>query len=366
MDRVECAVVGAGAVGLAIARALAQAGREVLVLESETAIGTATSSRNSEVIHAGIYYPAGSLKARLCVAGKEKLYDYCQRKGVGHKRLGKIIVATTEDELPMLDDYLRRAEGNGVMDLELISAQQVNELEPDVVAAGGVLSPSTGIIDSHEYMLSLQGDLELAGGQVALASPVSGGRVDNGGFVLQALEHQVEIGCDLLVNSAGLQAQTLSAVLEGLPPASIPPCHYAKGHYFTLTGSAPFQRLVYPLATNAGLGVHVTLDMAGAARFGPDVAWVDDIDYDFDESRHEAFVSAIRAYYPQIKPDHLVPGYTGIRPKVVGPGDPAADFIIQGPEDHGVGGFVALYGIESPGLTASLAIGDYVRELLCP
>ena len=364
MDRVECIVVGAGAVGLAVARVLAMSGREVLVLESETAIGTATSSRNSEVIHAGIYYPRGSNKAKLCVAGKLQLYDYCQQKEIAHRRLGKVIVATTSDELPVLDDYLAKAQANGVHDLEKLTAEQVKELEPDVLAVGGLLSPSTGIIDSHEYMLALQADMEAAGGQLAVSSPVTGGRVTSDGFVIRAMDDELEIGCQLLVNSAGLQAQSLSAVVEGIPPASIPSCHYAKGHYFTLAGAAPFLRLVYPLATSAGLGVHVTLDMSGAARFGPDVEWIPDIDYSFDESRHGTFVSAIQAYYPQLDPEQLVPGYTGIRPKVVGPGDPAGDFIVQGPEDHGVPGLVALYGIESPGLTASLAIADHVAALL--
>ena len=361
----DAVVIGAGVVGLAVARALALAGREVVVLESEPAIGTHTSSRNSEVIHAGLYYPTGSLKARLCVAGREALYRYCAENDVAHQRIGKLLVATVDAEIAALESYKKQAELNGVMDLTWLDAREANALEPAVRAVRALLSPSTGIVDSHGLMLALQRDLLRHGGSVVLGSPVLGGAVTGDGISLRVGgEAPTTVSCRSVVNSAGLFAQGVARSLEGLPPASIPPCHYAKGHYFVLAQAPPFRRLVYPLAVVGGLGVHVTLDMGGRARFGPDVSWIDGIDYSFDEARAPSFYAAIRRYWPDLRDGDLQPGYTGIRPKLGPAGTPAADFVIQGPPVHGVRGLVNLYGIESPGLTASLAIADRVAELL--
>jgi len=364
-ERLDCVVVGAGVVGLAVARALALAGREVTVLERATSFGTETSSRNSEVIHAGIYYPPGSLKARHCVAGKHKLYDYCAGRGIGHRRIGKIIVATSDDQIARLEEDKARATANGVGDLEWLSAAEVHALEPAVIAVRGLISPSTGIIDSHTYMLTLLGDLENAGGHAVFRSTVEGGRLTDSGIELDIAgeDGSLTVGCDLLVNSAGLGAQALAGALEGFPPAHIPARHIAIGHYFTLSGAQPFKRLVYPVPEVGGLGVHVTLDLAGQAKFGPDVKWIDEVDYSFDEGRKPRFVEAIRRYYPDLDPDRLQPGYTGIRPKIAGPNDGFGDFIIEGPADHGVPGVINLFGIESPGLTSSLSIAEHVAEL---
>ena len=355
-ERCDAVVIGAGVIGLAVARALARTGREVLVLERHDVVGSETSSRNSEVIHAGIYYPTGSLKARLCVRGKELLYAHCQAYNVPHRRLGKIIVATTEAQLDVLRDYQRQARVNGVGDLPWLDAQRIRALEPQVSAVAGVLSETTGIIDSHAFMLSLEGDIEAGGGMIAFRTPVThlepladGVRVRCGDFDLDA---------SFVVNAAGLAAPTVAARLGGLWRS-----YYAKGHYYTLSGASPFSRLVYPVAEAGGLGVHVTLDMAGQARFGPDVVWQSDDDYTFDERNFERFTDAIRCYYPGLDESRLHPGYTGIRPKLAPPGQPAADFVIEGPDQTGVHGFVNLLGIESPGLTASLAIAERVAEL---
>lgn len=364
-EHVECAVIGAGVVGLAIARALALAGREVIVLEAAEGIGTHTSSRNSEVIHAGLYYNPGSLKARLCVTGKHMLYDYCEQHGVPHQRIGKIVVATDEAELDALKSYVKRAEANTVNDLRWLSRDELRELEPEVRCVAGFVSPSTGIIDSHALMLALQGEAEDHGASVALLSPVQSGEVRAGEIWLRVGGAEpMTLACNAVVNSAGLFAQNVARSIAGLPSASIPPQYFAKAHYYALSGKSPFHRLVYPVASNAFLGVHVTLDLAGQARFGPDVSWVDGVDYAFDHSRELLFYAAIRRYYPGLKEGQLTPGYTGVRPKISGPGDAAADFVVQGPRDHRVAGLVNLYGIESPGLTASLAIGEYVRDLL--
>lgn len=368
-ERLDCVVVGAGVVGLAAARALALAGREVTVLERAGSFGTETSSRNSEVIHAGIYYPPGSLKARHCVAGKELLYAYCADRGIAHKRIGKIIVATRKEQVARLEDDFARAAANGVDDLEWLSAADVKAMEPAVIAARGVLSPSTGIIDSHNYMLSLVGDLENAGGQVVYRSTVTGGRVRDDGVSLRVggaepdQEDEMTVDCALLVNAGGLGAQTLATSLDGFPGDHIPALHIAIGHYFTLSGTAPFKRLVYPVPEDGGLGVHVTLDLAGQAKFGPDVTWIDQVDYSFDESRKPAFVEAIRNYYPELDPDRLQPGYTGIRPKIAGRGAGFGDFRIDGPDDHGVPGVINLFGIESPGLTSALSIAEHIAAL---
>ena len=365
VDTVECVVIGAGAVGLAVARELALAGREVLVIEAAEGIGTGISSRNSEVIHAGIYYPAGSLKARLCVRGKHLLYAYCRDHGVLHQRIGKLIVATDERQLGTLDAIRRAAETNGVNDLEVLGKNRIRALEPAVRAAAGLLSPSTGIIDSHSLMLAYLGDAENDGAALAFRSPVEGGRIEDGRILLQVGGADAcTIGCRLLVNAAGLGAQAVAAAIEGIPPATIPPLYLAKGNYFTLTGRSPFTHLVYPVPETAGLGVHVTLDLAGQARFGPDVEWVERLDYDVDRTRADSFYAAIRTYWPDLKDGALQAGYSGIRPKLQAPGKPVADFVIQGPDVHGVKGLVNLYGIESPGLTASLAIAETVRQQL--
>ena len=363
--RVDCIVAGAGAVGLAVARALAEAGREVFVLEHASAIGTGTSSRNSEVIHAGIYYPTGSLKARLCVAGKVTLYRYLAERDIPHRRVGKLIVATAEAEVPVLERYYAQAAANGVDDLQWLDVEQLAELEPEVRGVRALLSPSTGILDTHQYMLALLGDLEAAGGQLACNTTVARVQpVDGGLRVVCAGRERTVLDCGIFINAAGLHAPALARRVSGLAPASAPSGWFAKGHYYTLGGKAPFKRLVYPVADRGSLGIHLTLDLAGAARFGPDLSWVEGEDYAFDDSRRRAFVRAIRRYYPGLDETRLQPGYTGIRPKLVGPDAPPADFRIDGPEEHGIPGLVNLLGIESPGITASLAIGDRVAGSL--
>lgn len=358
-------MIGAGAVGLAIARRLALSGREVVVLEAESAIGTHTSSRNSEVIHAGIYYATGSLKARLCVAGRKALYRYCAERAVNHQRMGKIVVACDESELAGLSKYRDQAERNGVDDLHLLGRGELAALEPEVRCVAGFLSPSTGIVDSHGLMLAYLGDAESRGATLALGSPVVSGRVEKRGIVLEVGGAEpMTVECGTVVNSAGLAAQAVALSIAGIPPSTIPRSFYAIGHYYTLSGASPFRRLVYPVARQDWLGVHVTLDLGGRVKFGPDFTWIDRVDYRFDAGREAAFYSAIRRYYPGLRDGSLLPGYTGIRPKTAGPGEPVQDFAILGPREHGVAGLVNLFGIESPGLTSSLAIADYVAELL--
>ena len=364
-ERVDCAVIGAGIIGLAIARELALHGREAIVIEAADAIGTHTSSRNSEVIHAGLYYGKGSFKARFCTVGKQLLYGYCRERGVPHKNIGKIVVAAGDDENATLKGYVAKAEANGVTDLRWLSRAQLREMEPEVECAAGFLSPSTGIVDSHALMLAYQGDAQNHGAAVVFKSPVRSGEIGADGIVLNVGgDEPMTITCNAVVNSAGLFAQDVARSIRGIPAQSIPPQYFAKAHYYTLSGKPPFRRLVYPVASSAHLGVHVTVDLAGQVRFGPDVSWVDKVDYSFDHSRESLFYRAIRKYYPGLKDGQLQPGYTGIRPKVSGEGAPAADFVIQGPTDHGVPGLVNLYGIESPGLTASMAIAQHVRALL--
>ena len=363
-EQVDCVVIGAGVVGLAAARALALQGREVLLLEAESAIGTQTSARNSEVIHAGIYYPAGSLKARLCVQGRTALYAYCAERGIGHRRCGKLIVATHAAQWSELASIQARAAANGVQDLELLSAAQAQALEPALQCCGALLSPSTGIVDSHALMLSLLGDVENAGGMLALQS-----RVVQAACHREGIEVQTADGTCLLarsvVNAAGHAAPMLAARWEGLPAAHVPTAYYAKGNYFTLSGRAPFSRLIYPVPEAAGLGVHLTLDLGGQARFGPDVQWVDRADdLEVDPRRGDAFYAEVRRYWPDLQDGALIPAYAGIRPKICGPQEAARDFCIEGPADHGVPGLVQLFGIESPGLTSAPAIGDHVAQLL--
>ena len=357
---IDCIVVGAGVVGLAIARALALSGREVMVIEAAEGIGTGTSARNSEVIHAGIYYPAGSLKAKLCVEGRKMLYAYCAEKGVAHKRIGKLIVATSQDEIAKLDDILNKARINGVEDMELLSAAQAQALEPALFCTAALHSPSTGIIDSHGLMLAYQGDAENAGAQCVFHTPLLSGEVRReGGFTLQfGGSDAMQLSCNVLINASGLHAPTLARAIRGIPAASIPTEYLCKGSYFTLQGKAPFTRLIYPTPHHAGLGVHLTLDLGGQAKFGPDTEWIDTVDYDIDANRCAGFYEAVRTYWPGMPDASLSPGYTGIRPKVSGPHEPAADFMIVGPATHGVPGLVNLFGIESPGLTSSLAIAQ--------
>jgi L-2-hydroxyglutarate oxidase LhgO len=362
MDSVECVVVGAGVVGLAVARALALAGREVVILEAENAIGTHTSSRNSEVIHAGIYYPRGSLKARSCVEGRKRLYEYCESHGLPYRRCGKLIVATREDQVPELKGLQKKAHENGVADVVEISAAAAMRMEPALKCVAALHSPSTGIVDSHALMLAYLGDAQAAGAMLALKSPLKRVFIGNGFFRIHAEE--IQIRSKFLVNSAGARAPSVARLMEGFPPEKIPPELYAKGNYYALAGRPPFSRLVYPVPEPGGLGVHVTLDLAGQARFGPDVEWVDRIDYQVDPRRAERFYAAIRRYWPGLPDGALAPGYAGIRPKISGPGEPAADFVIQGPAGHGIPGLVNLFGIESPGLTASLALADDVVKLL--
>ena len=370
MEIVDTVVIGAGVVGLAVARALAMAGREVVVLDAENAFGTGTSSRNSEVIHAGLYYPTGSLRAQLCVRGKQLLYDYCASHGVAHQRCGKLIVATQADELPALDRLQATAAANGVLDLQRLSAAEALALEPALRCVGALHSPSTGIIDSHGLMLALLGDAERHGAMLALCSPVLGGRVGREGAVGGI---ELDVGGDApmtlrarnVVNSAGLQAPALARALAGLHAGHVPTDHLAKGCYFTLSGRAPFARLVYPApGQSSHLGVHLTLDLGGQARFGPSFEWVDQIDYRVDPAGAEAFYGEVRRYWPGLPDGALQPGYAGLRPKISGPGEPAADFRIDGPAVHGVAGLVNLFGIESPGLTASLAIAERVAAML--
>lgn len=365
MDSVECIVVGAGVVGLAIARKLAQAGREVVVLEAADAIGTETSSRNSEVIHAGIYYAAGSAMARLCVAGKWALYAYCRDHGIPHSNCGKLIVATSPMETLKLESIRAHAAANGVDDMQFLSGAEARALEPALSCDAALLSPSTGIIDSHAYMLALRGDAEDAGAAFAFRAPLQRASVAADGFIVDVGgDAPMRLDCRTLINSAGNAAPTVARRIEGMPTENIPQAFYAKGNYFSCAARAPFARLIYPVPEPGGLGVHLTLDMAGQARFGPDVEWIDRIDYAVDPARAERFYPAIRRYWPALPDGALLPSYSGIRPKIVPPAIAVQDFVIQGTNTHGVAGLVNLFGIESPGLTASLAIADEVTAMV--
>ena len=369
IDSVDAIVIGAGVVGLAVARAMALQGREVLVLEAGKAIGTGISARNSEVLHAGIYYPRGSLKALLCVAGRAQLIAYCQERGIGHRLCGKLIVATQPSQVPQLQAIQAQAQANGISDLRWLGAQEAMAMESALNCVAALLSPGTGIVDSHGVMLSFQGDLEHAGGMVVLNAAVESVALEsNATHKPQHRVHMADgsvLAARSIINAAGLNAPALAQQFNGLAPQHIPRAYFAKGNYFTLSSAAPFRHLIYPVPESAGLGVHLTLDLGGQAKFGPDVQWVDrPDDFHVDTSRADAFYAAIRTYWPALPDGALHSGYAGIRPKISGPNAPAADFVIQGPATHGVAGLVNLFGVESPGLTSAMAIADRVTMLL--
>lgn len=365
-EAIDAIVVGAGVVGLAIGRALARGGLEVIVLEKNQAIGTETSSRSSEVIHAGIYYTPGSLKAHFCVQGRDRLYAYCREKGVEHRRCGKVIVAVSDLQERKLESLDATARANGVTDLRWLDRRALEALEPAVVGSAGLLSPSTGIVDSHALMLALQGDLEEAGGVVALRSRMRGARYEAGDIrvTVETDDETTELMTKTLVNAGGLHATRVALSIENAPDGKIPETRYAKGNYFIYQGRSPFRHLLYPLPDDGGLGVHATLDLAGRTRFGPDVEWSETVDYTLDPARADAFYEAVRRYWPGLADGALTPGYVGVRPKLVGPGDPPADFMIEALGEPEAARIVHLFGIESPGLTAALAIAEYVRERL--
>ena len=368
MDSVDCVVIGAGVVGLAVARALARTERDVVVVESQAAIGMETSSRNSEVIHAGLYYPTGSLKATLCVQGREALYAYCAERGIDHRRCGKLVVATSPSQTVRLNAILAQAHANGCTEVSAITADAARALEPALSCVAALHSPNTGIIDSHAYMLSLQADAEAAGATFAFDSRISGGSHMRDGIGLVATSgngDMTELHASTVVNCAGLWAPRIARMIDGLDESTIPTAYFAKGSYFALGCKAPFTHLIYPISEEGGLGVHLTLDLGGQARFGPDIQWLDDcdateIDYRVDPSHAAAFYREIRAYWPGLPEHSLQPAYAGVRPKISPPGAPAADFLFA---SHGSAHYLGLYGIESPGLTASLAIANHVTSL---
>jgi len=369
--QIDAVIIGAGVVGLACAKALAEKGLATLLIERNARIGAETSSRNSEVIHAGLYYPTDSLKARLCVQGRELLYEYCASRHVEQRRCGKLIVAATVAQEEKLSELAAQALANGVQDIRRLTRDEAMRMEPALHCVAALWSPATGIVDSHGLMLALQGDFENAGGTLALHSEFIGGEVRGDGIHLQILSggETITLQTKILINSAGLSACQVAARIDGMPSAAIPTPHFAKGNYFSLTGRAPFSRLIYPVPEPGGLGVHFTVDLAGQARFGPDVEWIDAIagnvfDYSVAQARSSDFYAAIRQYWPALPPDSLTGAYAGIRPKIVGPGAANADFVIQGAEAHGIAGLINLFGIESPGLTAALAISQHVANRL--
>ncbi|PBC02810.1 NAD(P)/FAD-dependent oxidoreductase [Mesorhizobium sp. WSM3860] len=368
MEQVDCVIAGAGVIGLAIARSLAAQGLGALIIEAADAIGTETSSRNSEVIHAGIYYPQGSLKARFAVAGREMLYRYCAERSIPHRRCGKLIVATDDAQEPVLANIRANAAVCGVRDLRFLSAAEAHALEPALHCTAALLSPSTGIIDSHALMLALLGDAERGGAMLSLNTRVVSGRIEADRIVLQTTNtgsgEDFEIATSRLVNAAGLGAVALAGSIAGFDRQFLPELRYAKGNYFSVATRAPFSHLIYPVPEPGGLGVHLTLDLGGTARFGPDVEWTDALDYRVDPARGTRFYSEIRKYWPELADDSLQPAYSGIRPKLSGPGEANSDFVIQDAVVHGIAGLVNLFGIESPGLTSSLAIAEHVTRIL--
>ena len=365
VNSVDCVVIGAGVIGLAIARTLARGGRKVLIMERERHFGTQTSSRNSEVIHAGLYYPLDSLKARTCVSGRELLYGYCVERGIAHRRCGKLVVATSDDQLAQLHSIQSRARSNGVLDLEWLDGSAARSLEPELVCVAALSSPSTGILDSHAYMLSLLADAEDHGADIAYGVEVTSlDPTPIGIDVFIDGEAQPVLRASIVVNSAGLDAHRVAHSITGFPAAHIPRILYAKGSYFALAGAPPFGRLIYPIPESGGLGIHMTIDLAGQARFGPDVEWVESVDYAVHPVRADAFYRAIRRYWPRLADGQLSSGYAGVRPKVDGSVGMPADFMVSGSGEHGVKGIINLFGMESPGLTASLALADLVESML--
>tara|TARA_R110000772_G_scaffold73034_16_gene159070 strand:+ start:1830 stop:3113 length:1284 start_codon:yes stop_codon:yes gene_type:complete len=364
---VDCVVIGAGVIGLAVARELAYADHEVVILEQEHCIGSGISSRNSEVIHAGLYYPPGSLKAVSCVDGKKRLYAYCEERHIAHRRCGKLIVATDQARLADLSAIDANARECGVSDLEWLSCDAARQIEPALECVAALFSPSTGIIDTHGFMLSLLGDAEDKGALIAYGSTVESIIPTLAGIEIRTTGFsEPQLRCRTLINAAGLNAGNIARSIVGFPASHVPKISYAKGNYFALTGKSPFSRLIYPLPEPGGLGIHFTLDLVGCARFGPDVEWLDSLNYEVDEARVDSFYPSIRKYWPGLKDDHLRPAYAGIRPKLSGPGEAAADFCISGPAEHGVPGVINLFGLESPGLTASLAIGGRLAKVIAP
>lgn len=365
MNDVDCIVIGAGVIGLAVARSLARAGREVFILERERQFGMHTSSRNSEVIHAGIHYEPNSLKARLCVAGRDLLYAYCAERGIPHRRCGKFTVATSEDQVTTLEKIAANARASGVLDLKWLDGSEVRRAEPQLHGVRALSSPSTGIIDSHILMQSLLADAETGGASIAYATQVTAMRPTAAGIEIAIHEDPEPVArARMVVNSAGLQADKVAACIEGFPLEHIPKIRFAKGSYFSLSGASPFSRLVYPVPKPGGhLGIHMTLDLGGAARFGPDTEWVERIDYAVEPKRATLFAQAIRPYWPGLDASRLYPAYAGIRPKISAEGEARRDFLVSGPQSHGVPGVVNLFGMESPGLTASLALGEYIAGM---
>ena len=374
MEQVDCVVIGAGVVGLAVAREMALQGRETILLERENAFGTVSSARNSEVIHAGIYYPKDSLKAKLCVAGNRLLYEYCRSHQVATQPYGKLIVATDENQIDALQAILYKAQNNGVPEIKMISGEEAKQLEPKLKCSAAILSASTGIVDSHAYMLSLLGGFEDAGGMIAYQSPLMSAKpIGSGAQGCFELDiggpDGMKLQTKLLINCAGMSAPAVAQQIEGLDPEQIPKAYFAKGNYFSLSGKSPFTHLIYPIPEPGGLGVHLTLDMGGQAKFGPDVEWLEidaeeQIDYTVNPKRGDGFYEAVRRYWPDLKDNSLQPDYSGVRAKIVPPNSPAGDFCFNTPQDHGLQGLSNMYGFESPGLTSSIAIAMYLKGLI--
>ena len=362
-ETLDCAVIGGGVVGLAVARKLALLGRQVVLFEGEKATGQHTSSRNSEVMHAGIYYPTGSLKARLCVQGRRLLETYCTERNIACRRVGKLVVAVRDDEIPRLEHHKAQAEANGVDDLTWLEREDVRKLEPAVTCARALSSPSTGLVDSHGLMRALAADAQGAGADIVLASPVLGGELVDDGIALDLGGREpARFVFSIVVNAAGFSAPAVARSLRGLDGNSVPTPYFARGQYFTVSGASPFRRLIYPVPGPDGLGIHVALDLGGALRFGPDVSFIPSASYSFDESRAEYFYRSIRSYYPGLADGALSPGFVGVRAKLAPAGSGFVDFVLQGREVHGIDGLLNLYGIDSPGLTSCLAIADEVAR----